>query len=306
MFVLPHPANLVDLPIAALLVLLDLHHVLKGGLVLVLEGGLEQHLHPLAAALFTPQGSHSLAVGGEVIHLLEVGRDSEMVQDLLHAAVLSFELGMGVQTIIGVAATLDVVVLNEVIGSKDVHGAGDECQIGVHKLVLVLELVLEQIQLMDDEHLNIVLPPIGILLQVDHIVDLLNERLAADVVHPAYLLRVVQSFPGQGSDSAPVLSEQDVVGLLPHVLQQEEEDEVDLAVPIIEDKPVVHSLQVGELNDAGDALLAERFAAEVDEVVDEQHFVDVQLVLGEDGGEPVEEVGMGGVHDEVVQTFHQG
>lgn len=52
---------------------------------------------------------------------------------------------MRVQTIVRVTSALDVVVLNEVVSSEDVHGACDEGEVGVHELVLVLELVLEQI-----------------------------------------------------------------------------------------------------------------------------------------------------------------
>lgn len=99
---------------------------------------------------------------------------------------------------------------------------------------------------------------------------------------------------------------QQVVGLLPHVLQQKQKNEVDFSVSVIKDKPVVHSLQVGEFYDANNALLAEKFAAVVDEVVNEQYFVRIELIFGEDEGEPVEEIRMCGVHDEVVETLHEG
>lgn len=51
-------------------------------------------------------------------------------------------------------------------------------------------------------------------------------------------------------------------------------------------------------------MLIEEFASEIDEVVDEQYFVDVELVFGEDNGKPVEESRMSGAHDEMVETFH--
>ena len=60
-----------------------------------------------------------------------------------------------------------------------------------------------------------------------------------------------------------------MVGLLPHVLQQEQKDKVEFAVPVIKHKPMVHSLQVGEFYDASDALFTEVFAAVVNEAVNE-------------------------------------
>lgn len=60
-----------------------------------------------------------------------------------------------------------------------------------------------------------------------------------------------------------------MVGLLPHVFQQEQKDKVEFAVPVIEDKPMVHSLQIGEFYDASDALITEIFAAVVNKAVNE-------------------------------------
>lgn len=60
-----------------------------------------------------------------------------------------------------------------------------------------------------------------------------------------------------------------MVGLLPHVFQQKQKDEIEFAVPVIENQPMMHSLQIGEFYDAGDALLIEEFAAEINEVVNE-------------------------------------
>ena len=95
---------------------------------------------------------------------------------------------MGVKAIIRVTSILNVVVLNKIISPENIYGACDEREIGIHELVLVLNLVFEQIQLMNYKHFNIVFPTIYALLSVNKVINLFNEWLCSNLAILAQLM----------------------------------------------------------------------------------------------------------------------
>lgn len=64
---------------------------------------------------------------------------------------------------------------------EQVECAGEEAQIGIHELIVVVDLILEEVQLVDQEHLDVVFPTVYVLHLVKEVIDLLNQWLPAEL-----------------------------------------------------------------------------------------------------------------------------
>lgn len=89
--------------------------------------------------------------------------------------------------------------------SEQVERASQEAQIGIHELVVVTDLIFEQVQLVDQEHLDVVFPSVYVLHLIKKVVDLLNQWLPAKLFlfsQQDHLVREVLHF---GLDFTPIL-----------------------------------------------------------------------------------------------------
>ena len=85
---------------------------------------------------------------------------------------------------------LALLLLDKLHRPDDIDRACDKGEVGVLELVGVAQSLHEDIQLVAQEHLDVVLPAVDVLLEVDQIEDLLDEWLLPELVlSPFYQVR---------------------------------------------------------------------------------------------------------------------
>ena len=135
------------------------------------------------AVLILLQVLYYLLVGLEVVYLSAMRRDSVVLQRFLLHPVSLIHLRPGMQTLIRVRfVVVALLLLDKLHRPDDIDRACNEGEVGVLELVGVAESLHEDVQLVAQEHLNVVLPAVDVLLEIDKVENLLDEWLLPDLV----------------------------------------------------------------------------------------------------------------------------
>ena len=181
----------MDLSVDSLSILLDSHHAFEDAPLLGLECCFQEELHPFVAVLILLQVLNYLLVCLEVVDLSAMRRDSIVLQRFLLHPVSLIHQRPRMKALIRVRlVVLALLRLDKLHRPDDIDRARNEGEIGVLELVGVAESLHEDIQLVAQEHLDVVLPAVDVLLEVDQIENLLDEWLLPELVlSPFYQVR---------------------------------------------------------------------------------------------------------------------